>query len=243
MAKKVYVGVNNIAKNVSKMYVGVNNVAKKVTKGYVGVNGVAKQFYQGDSPHIRINYIQQSSGVGAYIDTGISGTWTNTMRFVIRFSIDEIISTGEQSLIGDKVPSANDGATIYTSVNRAHVNTWCGSGTAYTIAQNITLEQDHTLDVTFTNSIGRSGSFDGTPFSSNTSNLYCSNSVNFAIFSERANTLSAAWRGKVYSCQIYKDGVLVRDFIPVLKNGVAGLYDNVSGSYFFSAGTQNFRYG
>lgn len=46
MAKKTYVGVNNIARNVSKMYVGVNGVARKVKKAYVGVNGVAREFYQ-----------------------------------------------------------------------------------------------------------------------------------------------------------------------------------------------------
>ena len=46
MAKKTYVGVNNIARNVSKMYVGVNGVARRVKKAYVGVNGVARQFYR-----------------------------------------------------------------------------------------------------------------------------------------------------------------------------------------------------
>lgn len=45
MAKKTYVGVNNVARKVSKMYVGVNGVARKVKKAYVGVNGVAQQFY------------------------------------------------------------------------------------------------------------------------------------------------------------------------------------------------------
>lgn len=45
MGKKAYIGVNNVAKNVSKIYVGVNGVARKVVKGYVGVNGVARQFY------------------------------------------------------------------------------------------------------------------------------------------------------------------------------------------------------
>lgn len=47
MAKKTYVGVNNIARNVSKMYVGVNGHAKKIKKAYVGVNGVARQFWSG----------------------------------------------------------------------------------------------------------------------------------------------------------------------------------------------------
>ena len=50
MAKKAYVGVNGIGKNVKKIYVGVNGVPKKVVKGYVGVNGVPKVFWDGGSP-------------------------------------------------------------------------------------------------------------------------------------------------------------------------------------------------
>ena len=49
MAKKAYVGVSNVARNISKMYVGVSGVARKITKAYVGVNGVAQQFFGGDN--------------------------------------------------------------------------------------------------------------------------------------------------------------------------------------------------
>ena len=45
MAKRLYVGNGNIARNVKSMYVGVNGVARKVKKGYIGVGGVARQFY------------------------------------------------------------------------------------------------------------------------------------------------------------------------------------------------------
>ena len=48
MAKKLYTGINNVAKQVKKMYVGVNGVAKKVKKAYIGVNGVAQQFYSAE---------------------------------------------------------------------------------------------------------------------------------------------------------------------------------------------------
>ena len=48
MAKKIYVGVNNIARNVPKAYVGVGGVARKIIKGYVGdANGVARLFFDG----------------------------------------------------------------------------------------------------------------------------------------------------------------------------------------------------
>ena len=46
MAKKAYVGVNNVARKVSKMYVGVGGIARKVKKAYVGVGGVARLFFQ-----------------------------------------------------------------------------------------------------------------------------------------------------------------------------------------------------
>jgi hypothetical protein len=45
MPQKCYVGVNNVARNVSKVYVGVNGVARNVIKGYIGVNGIAKCFF------------------------------------------------------------------------------------------------------------------------------------------------------------------------------------------------------
>lgn len=50
MAKKVYIGVNNVARKVKKMYVGVGNVARKVKKAYIGVGGVARPFWTGGEP-------------------------------------------------------------------------------------------------------------------------------------------------------------------------------------------------
>lgn len=46
---------------------------------------------------------------------------------------------------------------------------------------------------------------------------------------------------KIYSCKIYDNGVLVRDYIPVLRNdGVSGLYDSVNDLFYASNGTENF---
>ena len=46
MAKKMYIGVNDVARKVKKGYIGVNGVARKVKKGYIGVNGVARCFFK-----------------------------------------------------------------------------------------------------------------------------------------------------------------------------------------------------
>lgn len=48
MANASYVGVNGVARKISKKYVGVDGVARKISKGYVGVDGVARKFVSGE---------------------------------------------------------------------------------------------------------------------------------------------------------------------------------------------------
>ena len=48
---------------------------------------------------------------------------------------------------------------------------------------------------------------------------------------------------RFYWAKIYSGGTLVRDFIPVRKNGVGYLYDKVSGTLFGNAGSGSFTYG
>ncbi|MBQ3288148.1 MAG: hypothetical protein IJH50_01895 [Kiritimatiellae bacterium] len=48
---------------------------------------------------------------------------------------------------------------------------------------------------------------------------------------------SMAAKARCYGLKIWQDGILVRDFRPCLKNGVAGLYDDVSKRIFHSPGT------
>lgn len=47
MAKKVYIGVDGVAKKVKKIYCGVDGIAKKVKKGYIGIGGIARPFWTG----------------------------------------------------------------------------------------------------------------------------------------------------------------------------------------------------
>ena len=45
---------------------------------------------------------------------------------------------------------------------------------------------------------------------------------------------------KIYYCKLYKDGVLVRDFIPCEYEGVLGLWDKVTNQFFANNGTGEF---
>ena len=48
---------------------------------------------------------------------------------------------------------------------------------------------------------------------------------------------------KIYNSKIYKDNILVRDFIPVLdKDGVPCMYDKVEGKFYYNNGTGDFKY-
>lgn len=48
MPKKVYIGVDGMARNVKKIHVGVHGVARSVKKGYIGIGGVARPFFGGE---------------------------------------------------------------------------------------------------------------------------------------------------------------------------------------------------
>ena len=61
------------------------------------------------------------------------------------------------------------------------------------------------------------------------------------------NTAGAKWNPcsmKLYSCKIYNNGTLVRDFIPCKNaSGTLGLWDNVNSVFYVNAGTGTFSTG
>lgn len=47
---------------------------------------------------------------------------------------------------------------------------------------------------------------------------------------------------KLYNCKLYENGILLRDFIPILdQNNVACLYDKVEGKFYYNQGTGTFK--
>ena len=61
---------------------------------------------------------------------------------------------------------------------------------------------------------------------------------NLYLFARNNNgTPNVFCASRLYGLKIWQDGHLVRDFRPCLKNGVAGLYDDISKRIFYSSGT------
>lgn len=70
-------------------------------------------------------------------------------------------------------------------------------------------------------------------------------SCQYSIFLFAINAAGAVsagkFTGKIYSCQIYDNGLLERDYIPaMLSNGEVGLYDRVFHAFYRNAGTGEF---
>ena len=56
-----------------------------------------------------------------------------------------------------------------------------------------------------------------------------------------AYTGATAWNGRIYSCQIYDNDVLVRDYVPAVRaDGIAGLYDQLNDVFYTNSGTGTF---
>ena len=65
---------------------------------------------------------------------------------------------------------------------------------------------------------------------------------NAQLFSAKVNNLNFIATLKIYSCQIYDNGTLVRNFIPVLRksDNEIGMLDLVEGKFYTNAGTGKF---
>lgn len=65
----------------------------------------------------------------------------------------------------------------------------------------------------------------------------------FAVNDNNTDTILKG-KSKIYSCKIWDNGVLVRDYIPVLdENNTPCLYDKITEEFFYNAGTGTFNYG
>ena len=65
--------------------------------------------------------------------------------------------------------------------------------------------------------------------------------LNFILFALNTGSVVPCKNTKIYSCKLYDNDVLVRDFIPVLdKDGTPCMYDKVEKKFYYNAGTGQF---
>ena len=194
--------------------------------------------FKGWASYIPIEYLE-STGT-QWIDTNVQFN-SLTMSFDIVFETNYIPSN-YTFLFGAGSSSSENRFWLIVGSN----NTQIGYGTQYYDAISVQNKKiRYKADIDETNAY-----FSFIDTSANQNILYVTkNKQNFVtnnnIFLFRTNRVQVSsdstYRGKIYSCKIYDNDILIRDFIPVLDyNGIPCLFDRVEGKFYYNQGTGQF---
>ena len=190
--------------------------------------GRARQFY--DSVE---HYIQ---GTGTqYINSGFTATPNTTT--IIDFKMDNVVANS--GICGNiSYDNTNLNYSLYVNTVLRFAVAY-GDGESYWQSLGVPADTNrHTISF---DGYGRKVLVDGYQRLDLSDNTATKNSLTgIYLFRSHNNGLPM----KLYGAKIYNNGILVRDFIPALdSNNVACLYEKVSGTYYYNAGTGNFIYG
>ena len=176
-----------------------------------------------------------------------------------KYEVEYLESTGTQYIDTGYTCSKNDnykyimtgdfrgnsarwsGANAYLQLQYSSNTVTTGSGTKGTLTGNDEIVCSYSNDE-------ETLILNDTEISSRSWSTYNKPNVKIGIF--RLGDANNGWynqsgiKGKLHAFQLYKDDVLVRDYIPVIdNNNVACLYDKVSGQFFYNQGTGDFKTG
>ena len=177
-----------------------------------------------------LEYIE-SSGT-QYVDTGFKPN--NNSRVVLDFEPTASYSS-IVGIFGTRDAKSGTAANMFVFWNNG-INTFRTDyfGTQKTMTVSTILARqtvDKDKNVTTIGSVSVSNTV-STGQCSNNLYLFCTNNAGTAQYFAKL---------KLYSCQIYDNGTLIRDYIPAkLDDGTVGLYDKLNGLLYINAGTGTF---
>lgn len=188
------------------------------------------------SGYTELEYIQ-SSGT-QYIDTGFKPT--GNTRVVVDF-LAYNQTTAQQSIFGSR-PGASGRFTLFTGHSTASLQV--DYNTEKSLAdQDVEISG---LDLTKRVNISISNKLviDGTTVSSTAIKSFTSTYDMYLFANNNIGVVQLPSSLNLYSCAIYNDNALVRNFVPCKNpDGVVGLYDSVNSQFYQNAGTGSFTAG
>lgn len=178
-----------------------------------------------------------SSGT-QYIDTGFNpkgGT-----RIVVDFRAYD--QTTEQQAVFGARPGTNNRFSLFTGNSKASLQAdyyseatlarWDADISGVDTTQRTVVDMSYELIV------------NGVTVKALSSNVFQDNYSCYLFANNNAGDVYLPGRLELFSCQIYDNGTLVRDYVPCLDDsGVACLYDQVNETYARNAGTGSFAVG
>lgn len=216
--------------------VGAVNSGLDTKQDKIGVKDVPNEYTQ-------LEYIE-STGT-QYIDTGYVPTATTRIEVDLSFTSDTYAGSGGNTFFGTSNYAINFGS----DAGQAYIlfpwlcrygSSGCGISSFSINASLKTTRQTVVLDAK--NKVARYGTVSQTlsqTQSSASGSIYL-----FGIHNSDGSALVYSRNAGmfVYAARIYENDVLVRDFIPARRNsnGVIGMYDTVTGTFFTNSGTGTF---
>lgn len=181
--------------------------------------------------YTQLKYIQATGT--QYINTGVTATANTTAKY--KFSLDEIKTYGPHILSGANwffpLLRSLSGSTFVAHRGGNNVE-----NTTFTGKVGVDYEVDaFTNDKVTINGVD-CGTVTNGSSSSDTTTLY------LMTYAGSPSDSNYAMSGKLYYCQIYENGTLIRDFIPAMRtsDSAVGLYDQANGVFYTNAGSGSF---
>ena len=218
----------------------INEMTEHLRNDWNSINKLGLKAKKLPDEYRQVEYIA-SSGT-QYIDTGFVPN-QNT-RTVIDFMLT---SAGSPFIFGSRLGYNNNAYDLYTFANKFrddYVNTNYGNNTSENFPKvenkRYLFDKNKNHSIMYEENV----QFYDHTFNGQTINL----SFNMFLFGVNNNGSIASSniaKMKLYSCKIYDNGILVRDFIPCYRiNDVkVGLYDTINDVFYTNQGTGVFTYG
>lgn len=181
-----------------------------------------------------VEYIE-STGV-QYVDTGYKPS--NATRVVIDFELTS--NTGKHQMIFGARSTSSAGQYVLGFAGHQSPALWRSDfgGNQVKFSSNLAWSGRYNADKNQNICTLNDESV------TNTASTFISTANLFICAGSTGGTVDNYTKAKVYSCQIYDNGALVRDFLPVKSSSdVYGLYDLVNDTFYPSASSTPFAGG
>lgn len=187
-----------------------------------------------------VEYIEGSGT--QYIDIGFDGS--NNATFVLDMQLNN--TTADEQLMG-KSWYSNGGFAIGYAKNASASQFLAQIG--HSLIPNGTLDTNrHKLSLTIAN--GSSVTFDADGVKAYDTVTYSTSSQSMSLFARKNYinnrvSVNEYVSGKLYSCQVYDNNVLIRNLIPCYRrtDNVVGMYDKVNDTFYTNNGSGSFSKG
>lgn len=221
------------------------NIEKQISAGtFLGTfNYNGNEIIETDSSgkirtHSDIIFVEYIESTGTqYIDTGIVANQDTKLEILAATTDDVSDASSGMGFIpyGAGIAYNSSAFECYSQSNQFEFNYGTQNafiGTAK-IGEKISILQDKNILNIMIGSVQHSYSFNYTSFETPRT---------ITLFAINRNPVMPG-KARIYSCKLYDNGVLVRDFKPALDdNNIPCLYDKVTQQYFYNAGTGTFNY-